>query len=182
MFSHDVTVGKLASLTKRTVAILVSPTNPPGVEFYSYANVFFCLVEKHDHWSCEWKHSIHPTKRKKRICWARRNLSHILECFIECFRATGKFMSWTTRVNTLTITDYIEDLSKHNSMEIVPSSKYTFTLSYTFLDYSFLFMLFNMDDYLYEWFWSPKREFRIALSLNPQICFFTVIVLQNSSS
>ena len=49
VFSRDVTVGKLASLTKRTVAILVSPTNPPGVEFYSYANVFFCLVEKHDH-------------------------------------------------------------------------------------------------------------------------------------
>ena len=29
-----------------TVAMLVSPTNPPGVEFYSFANIFFVLVEK----------------------------------------------------------------------------------------------------------------------------------------
>ena len=31
------------SLNKGTAAMLVSPTNPPGTELYSYANVFFCF-------------------------------------------------------------------------------------------------------------------------------------------
>ena len=29
-----------------TAAILVSSTNPPGIELYSYANVFFCFGGK----------------------------------------------------------------------------------------------------------------------------------------
>ena len=34
---------------KGTVAMLVSTVNPPGIELYSYANIFFCLVEKQGH-------------------------------------------------------------------------------------------------------------------------------------
>ena len=41
VFSRDVTAAMLASLNKGTAAMLVSPTNPLGIEFYSYANVFF---------------------------------------------------------------------------------------------------------------------------------------------
>ena len=33
----------LVSLNKGTAAILVSPTNPLGIEPYAYANVFFCF-------------------------------------------------------------------------------------------------------------------------------------------
>ena len=43
VFSRDVTGAMLVSLNKGTVALLVSPTNPPGIEFYSYAKVFFCF-------------------------------------------------------------------------------------------------------------------------------------------
>ena len=46
MFSRDVTVAMLVSLNKETAVMLVSPTNPSGVEFYSFASVFFVLVEK----------------------------------------------------------------------------------------------------------------------------------------
>ena len=35
LFSRDV-----------TVTMLVSPTNPPGIELYYYTNVFFCLGGK----------------------------------------------------------------------------------------------------------------------------------------
>ena len=41
--SRDVTVTMLVSLNKGTAAMLVSPTNPLGIERYSYANVFFCF-------------------------------------------------------------------------------------------------------------------------------------------
>ena len=41
VFSRDVTAAMLVSLNKGTAAMLVSPTNPPGIELYSYANVFF---------------------------------------------------------------------------------------------------------------------------------------------
>ena len=59
VFSHGATVAMLVSLNKGTAAFLVSPTNPPGIELCSYAKVKpFVLVQKHDHWSCEWKHSI----------------------------------------------------------------------------------------------------------------------------
>ena len=34
MFSHDVTAAMLVSLNKGTAAMLVSPTNPPTIEFY----------------------------------------------------------------------------------------------------------------------------------------------------
>jgi len=43
VFSHDVT----EVLNKGIVAMLVSQTNPPGIELYSYANVFFCFLLKH---------------------------------------------------------------------------------------------------------------------------------------
>ena len=43
VFSRDVTEAMFLSLNKGTVAMLVSPTNPPGTELYSYANVFFCF-------------------------------------------------------------------------------------------------------------------------------------------
>ena len=36
----------LVSLNKGKAAMLVSPINPPGIEFYSYANVSFCFVWK----------------------------------------------------------------------------------------------------------------------------------------
>ena len=43
MFSCDVTAAMLVSLNNGTAAMLVSPTNPPGIELYSYADVFFCF-------------------------------------------------------------------------------------------------------------------------------------------
>ena len=49
MFSLDVTAAMFVSLNKETAGILVSPTNPPGIELCSYANVSFVLVEKHAH-------------------------------------------------------------------------------------------------------------------------------------
>ena len=45
VFSRDVTAAMLVSLNKGTAAMLVSPTNPPGIEFYYHANVFFCFGE-----------------------------------------------------------------------------------------------------------------------------------------
>ena len=41
--SHDVTVAILASQNNETAAMLVSQTNPLGVELSSYANAFFCF-------------------------------------------------------------------------------------------------------------------------------------------
>ena len=43
VFSRDVTVAMLVTLNKGMAAMLVSPINPPGIELYSYANVFFCF-------------------------------------------------------------------------------------------------------------------------------------------
>ena len=45
-FSCDVTLAMLVYLNKGTVAMLVSPTNPLGIELYSYANVLFCFALK----------------------------------------------------------------------------------------------------------------------------------------
>ena len=42
VFSHDVTAAILVSQNNRTAAMLVSLTNPLGVECHSYANAFFC--------------------------------------------------------------------------------------------------------------------------------------------
>ena len=39
VFSNDVTV----SQKKKTAAMLVSQTNPVGVELFSYANAFLCF-------------------------------------------------------------------------------------------------------------------------------------------
>ena len=36
----------LVSLNKETAAMLVSPTNPPGIELFSYANILFCFRRK----------------------------------------------------------------------------------------------------------------------------------------
>ena len=43
MFSCEVTAAMLASLNKGTAALLVSPTNTPGIEFYSNAKVSVCF-------------------------------------------------------------------------------------------------------------------------------------------
>ena len=51
VFSRDVTAAMLVSLYKRTAAILVYPTNPPGTEFNSYEVFSFNLfwLKKHAH-------------------------------------------------------------------------------------------------------------------------------------
>ena len=41
--SHDVTVAMLVSPNNEMAAILVSRSNPPGIESYYDANVFFCF-------------------------------------------------------------------------------------------------------------------------------------------
>ena len=41
--SHDVTAAMFVPLNKEMVALIVSLTNPLGIEFYFHANVFFCL-------------------------------------------------------------------------------------------------------------------------------------------
>ena len=43
VFSRDVTAAMLVSLNKGVAAMLVSQTNPPGIELCSYGNVFFCF-------------------------------------------------------------------------------------------------------------------------------------------
>ena len=40
---HNIIVATLVSLKKRTAAMLVSPSNPQGIEIHSYANIFFCF-------------------------------------------------------------------------------------------------------------------------------------------
>ena len=45
--------------SKRTAAMLVSPTYPPGISnFALMKRIYFVLVEKYAHWSHEWKHSL----------------------------------------------------------------------------------------------------------------------------
>ena len=46
MFSRDVMAAMLVFLNNGTAAMLVYPTNPPGIELYYDANVFFVSVEK----------------------------------------------------------------------------------------------------------------------------------------
>ena len=41
--SLDVTAAILVSQNNKTAAMLVSQTNTVGVEFFSYANAFFCF-------------------------------------------------------------------------------------------------------------------------------------------
>ena len=41
--SHDVTAALLVSPNNEMAAMLVSRSNPPGIESYYYANVFFCF-------------------------------------------------------------------------------------------------------------------------------------------
>ena len=41
MFSRDATAAMLVSLNKGTAAMLASSTNPPGIELYYHANIFF---------------------------------------------------------------------------------------------------------------------------------------------
>ena len=42
VFSHDVMVAILVSQNNETAAMILSQTNPVGVELFSYANAFFC--------------------------------------------------------------------------------------------------------------------------------------------
>ena len=46
MFSRDVTAAMLVSLNKEMAAMLVSPINPPGIELFYHANVFFSFGGK----------------------------------------------------------------------------------------------------------------------------------------
>ena len=46
MLSRDVTAAMLVSLNNGTAIMLVYPTNPPGIELYYHANVFFCFSGK----------------------------------------------------------------------------------------------------------------------------------------
>ena len=41
-FSHDVTVAILVFQNNEAAVMLVSPTNPVGVELFSYVNALFC--------------------------------------------------------------------------------------------------------------------------------------------
>ena len=41
--SHDVTAAMLVSPNNEMAAMLVSRSNPPGIESYYYASVFFCF-------------------------------------------------------------------------------------------------------------------------------------------
>ena len=41
-FSHDATAAILVSQNNQTAAMLVFHTSPVGIEFFSYANAFFC--------------------------------------------------------------------------------------------------------------------------------------------
>ena len=40
---HDVTAAMLVSPINEMAAMLVSRSNPPGIDSYYYANVFFCF-------------------------------------------------------------------------------------------------------------------------------------------
>ena len=40
---HDVTAAMLVSTNNKMAAMLVSRSNPPGIDSYYYANVFFCF-------------------------------------------------------------------------------------------------------------------------------------------
>ena len=40
---HDVTAAMLVSPNNEMAAMLVSRSNPPGIDSYYYANVFFCF-------------------------------------------------------------------------------------------------------------------------------------------
>ena len=42
VFSHDTTAAIFVSQNNERVAMLVSQTNPLGVELFSYASAFFC--------------------------------------------------------------------------------------------------------------------------------------------
>ena len=46
VFSRDVMAAMLVYLNNGTTAMLMCPTNPPGIELYDNANVFFCSGEK----------------------------------------------------------------------------------------------------------------------------------------
>ena len=43
MLSRDVMAAVLVFLNNGTAAMLVYPTNPPGIDFYYPANAFFCF-------------------------------------------------------------------------------------------------------------------------------------------
>ena len=48
------------SLNKGTAAMLVSLINPPGIELFSYADVFFCFWSQNCIFDTEKKIVLHP--------------------------------------------------------------------------------------------------------------------------
>ena len=46
MFSRDVTAAMLVSLNKGMAAMLMFPTNPPGIKLFYHAKFFFCFGGK----------------------------------------------------------------------------------------------------------------------------------------
>ena len=53
LFSHDVTAAIVVCQNNETAAMLLSQTNPLGVELFSYANAFFCSINLHICWARE---------------------------------------------------------------------------------------------------------------------------------
>ena len=51
------------SQNKGTAAMLVSPINPPGIELFSYADVFFCFWSQNCIFDTEKKNSFAPFAR-----------------------------------------------------------------------------------------------------------------------
>ena len=63
--SHDVTAAMLVSPNNEMVSMLVSRSNPPGIESYYYANVFFFFSLKNmavDHVSETQEYSLNGIK------------------------------------------------------------------------------------------------------------------------
>ena len=103
VFSHDVKAAILVSQNNETVAMLVSQTNPLGVELFSYANAFFCSKKLHRCWPREWKHSIKTCQTSN--AW-RRNMSRSRErrsCESRKERAKTTFAARTQILNIFQI-------------------------------------------------------------------------------
>ena len=66
--SHDVTAAMLVSPNNEMAAMLVSRSNPPGIESYYYANVFFRF---------RWKTWLLITWVKPKNCVSRFSVSYI---------------------------------------------------------------------------------------------------------
>ena len=70
VFSRDVTAAMLVSLNKGTAAMLVSQTNPSGIELYSlYENVFFCFGWKNMLIDDVSENSVSAFEIIEALCW-----------------------------------------------------------------------------------------------------------------